>query len=303
MTPLEEKLRRYTKPSSDTEQDKQDRAERMAISAVNRWHGFDDIKLDFLPKGSYKNNTNVRTDSDVDIAVIQQGVFYYDYSLLHENDRPYIPPATQRHYDGPGFRRALEKAMRESYGTDCDTSGATAIKISENGGRVKADVVPSFHFRLYHYRPNGDVAYHQGTRTWRTTDRWVVNYPEQQYENGVAKNSRTGTRYKKLVRILKRIENDLVTAGKIAEIPSYFMECLIYCTPDRHFNHRGTTPLTDDFTETVRYIWNSTKPDGAANKWLEPNEIKPLFGHGQKWRMEHAHGLALRTWKHMDLGG
>lgn len=304
MTALEEKLARYKARSSDTEQEKQNRAERMVRAAVDRWNGFNGINLRLLPKGSYKNNTNVRADSDVDIAVIHEGFHYFNDSALRESDKIVRRPITCKRYAGADFRTELEKAMRSSYGSDCDTTGTTAIEIAENGGRVKADVVPSFHHRKYYYDTQGFVRYFEGTTTLRTSGEWVINYPEQQYENGVAKNSaeRTGTRYKQMVRILKRVENDLVAAGQIEDLPSYFMECLVYCVPDNLFNHQGAAPLTDDITEVVKHIWNKTKPGGDAQRWHEPNGIKPLFGDGQKWSMEDAHQLTLKAWNHLGLG-
>ncbi|MFI2780002.1 nucleotidyltransferase [Streptomyces sp. ALB3] len=304
MTALEEKLARYKARSSDTEKEKQERAEGMARIAVGAWTGFDGISLSFLPKGSYKNNTNVRADSDVDIAVIHKGFYYYDDSAIRQGDKVTHSPVTCKRYDGAEFRAELEKAMRSAYGPDCDTSGSTAIEIAENSGRVKADVVPSFQHRKYYYDTQGNIRYFEGTTTRRTNGEWVVNYPAQQYANGVAKNdsSRTGKRYKQMVRILKRVENDLVAAGKIEALPSYFMECLVYCAPDTLFNHQSSTPLTDDFSAVVSHIWNKTKPDGEAKGWYEPNGIKPLFADGQKWSMERAHQLTLKTWQHLGLG-
>ncbi|ELP65150.1 nucleotidyltransferase [Streptomyces turgidiscabies] len=301
MTTLEDKLTRYKAPSSNTEQDKQERAERMVRKAVEGWSGFDGISIRFLPKGSYKNNTNVRADSDVDIAVIHKGFHYFNDDALRPADKIARHPITSKHYDGAEFRAELEKAMRAAYGSDCDTSGSTAIEIAENGGRVKADVVPSFEHRKYHYDTMGRIQYFEGTTTRRTNGEWVINYPEQQYANGVAKNNRTGMRYKQMVRILKRVENDLVAVGEIEALPSYFMECLVYCTPDGHFNHGGLTPLTDDITHIIRHIWNQTKPGASAEDWHEPNDIKPLFGPGQKWSMEDAHELTLKTWQNLGL--
>ncbi|MEU9530068.1 hypothetical protein AB0D58_32475 [Streptomyces sp. NPDC048210] len=76
----------------------------------------------------------------------------------------------------------------------------------------------------------------------------------------------------------------------------------MYCAPDAIFNHQGNTPLTDDFSAVVSHIWNKTKPDGEAKGWYEPNGIKPLFADGQKWSMEQAHQLTLKTWQHLGLG-
>lgn len=69
MTALEGKLAGWTGPSSTTEQDKQDRTERMIKEAIKSHTPFDSCSLKVYAKGSYANNTNVRANSDVDIAV------------------------------------------------------------------------------------------------------------------------------------------------------------------------------------------------------------------------------------------
>ena len=38
----------------------------------------------------------------------------------------------------------------------------------------------------------------------------ITNYPNQQLQNGIAKNQASATRFKKAVRVLKRIENAMV---------------------------------------------------------------------------------------------
>lgn len=67
---VEGKLAGWTGPSSETEQDKQDRTERMVREAIKEHAAFDSCSLTVYAKGSYANNTNVRADSDVDIAYI-----------------------------------------------------------------------------------------------------------------------------------------------------------------------------------------------------------------------------------------
>jgi hypothetical protein len=303
MTALEDKLSGYKEPSSDDEKDKQERAERMVREGVAAWSGFGGVSIRYLPKGSYKNNTNVKKDSDVDIAVINTELYYYDVSLLSASDQAAVngntTPATAP-LQGAALRIELEKALGAKFGAACDTTGKTAITISENSGRVSADAVPSFPYRLYYY-DSSKVAYVEGTKTFRKNGSEVVNYPEQQYTNGVAKNNRTGRRYKFLVRILKRLENDLVAAGKIAELPSYFMECLVYRVPDNLFGHAGLTPLTDDLKSVLGYLWQETN-SGDAEAWYEPNEVKKLFNAGQPWSMQDAENLALTAWGHLGLG-
>ena len=54
----EEQLKGWTGPSSDTEQDKQDRTERMIGEAIDDHAAFDDCSVRVFAKGSYANNTN-----------------------------------------------------------------------------------------------------------------------------------------------------------------------------------------------------------------------------------------------------
>src|SRR5713101_5133016 len=66
---LEDTLAGWTTPSSDTEQEKQERTERMIREAIAAHKPFSGCQLSIYAKGSYANNTNVRADSDVDVAV------------------------------------------------------------------------------------------------------------------------------------------------------------------------------------------------------------------------------------------
>ena len=58
----EQILSNWTGPASTTEQEKQDRTERMIRDAVDEQVAFDDCELRIFAKGSYANNTNVRAD-------------------------------------------------------------------------------------------------------------------------------------------------------------------------------------------------------------------------------------------------
>ena len=66
---FEEMLSRWTGPSSDTGQEKQERTERMVRETVKNHPGFQGCRLALYAKASYPNHTNVRIDSDVDIGV------------------------------------------------------------------------------------------------------------------------------------------------------------------------------------------------------------------------------------------
>ena len=202
MTDLEKKLQTYKGPSSSTEQDKQDRAERMVRTAVDAWAKEQGVPVSYTVKGSYANNTNVRADSDVDIAVVHGGLHYYDASALRDADKPEKIPIAIDHFSEGNFRRNLQSHLKSKFGAACDISGSTAIELMENSGRVSADIVPSYTHVTYYYDSFGRVAQHNGQIVYKLDGSTVINYPDQQKFNGIAKNTATGTRYKQLVRIL-----------------------------------------------------------------------------------------------------
>lgn len=302
-TALERKLEGYKNPASDSEQDRQARAERMVKAAINGWHGFTDTTINFIVKGSYANNTNIKSDSDVDVAAIHKGMHYFNDAALLPQDKIVRTPISGKHYPGLQFRQQVEQAAVNHFGAAaCDLSGNTAITVAENGGRVSADLVPSFLHYTYYYDANGNVRSHEGTMTFRKDGSTVINYPNQQLSNGVTKNNATSYRYKQLVRILKRLENELVSAGKIKELPSYFMECLVHAVPNSWIGSKSANPLTDDLKSVLGHIvYHTTDANGQSHTWKEPNGIKPLFHESQPWTKEDATNLAVTAWGHLGL--
>lgn len=288
---LEDKLSIWTGPSSDTEKDKQDRTERMIRQAIDSHEPFSNCSLRVYAKGSYANNTNVRSDSDVDVAVECTEVQYWEESVKG-NHTP------GRSYEGiwtPAKLRAeLLSALKVKFPGQVDASGSTAIQINSNSARVDADVVPCFSYRYYLKSETRD-----GTKIFKTDGSSIVNYPAQQMENGIAKNKRTGYAYKKGVRLLKRIENAMAEDGTFRELPSFFMECLAYNCPDTIFTH-----LT--WTECLRamliHIWDSLQGDEpSSGRWLEVNECFFLFHSNQKWTREDGREFAKAAWNYFGF--
>lgn len=293
MPTLEERLQGWTAPSSDTEQDKQERAERMVREAIRNHAAFEGCRIRVYAKGSYKNNTNVRTDSDVDIAVQCQELFYWEASGAAG---PTPPSPYEGEWSPSRLRTELEKALRTAFPGDVDASGTLAIRVGHNTSRVDSDVVPCFNYR-YYFTSGG---YREGSKVFRKDGSSLINYPDQQYANGVRKNNETGRSYKGAVRILKRIENILVDRGDIEALPSYFMECLVYNIPN-HILQRPT------WTDTVRgvlvQIWQSLEgPEPQEGRWLEPNEVKYLFHQNQPWTRDDGRALAASAWSYLGLG-
>lgn len=291
-------LSQWIKPSSDNEKDQQDRAERMVRQAISAHPAFSGTSIRIYPKGSYANNTNVRRDSDVDIVVQCEACTYWEYAPgVTVNPTP--PSLYVGEWTPEKWRREVKAAMVNYFGSDgIDSTGNVAILIKEKpGSRPSADVVPSFNFNRY-LTPDRSL-FDAGSCVFGRDNKKIVNWPNQQLENGRTKNRETNLRYKYFVRALKNAENALAKSGVIDEKPSYLMECLIW-------NAKNTTLMNGDletaFGATLTEIYVGLKEGGGYIEWAEPNDIKYLFRSTQKWTVEDARQIVLETWNMMGYG-
>src|SRR5690242_4183778 len=74
-------LRTAADPPSDNEDAKRNRTEREIKAALADYGPLDGRPYIVYAKGSYANNTNVRLNYDVDIAVEYNGYFYYELAF------------------------------------------------------------------------------------------------------------------------------------------------------------------------------------------------------------------------------
>lgn len=289
---LEETLAGWTGPSSDSEQEKQERTERMVREAIQAHQAFDGYRFSVYAKGSYPNNTNVRADSDVDIAVQCHEAEYWGVQTpgVHQPSSAYSGVWTPAR-----LRSEVGAALRAKFGGQVDDSGSTAFTVKSSTARVDADVVPCFDYR--HYFSSGGSRV--GTKIFRKDGRSFENYPVQHLENGRAKNTRTGNYFKQAVRVLKRVENAMVTNRRHREVPSYFVECLTYNCPDALF-------LRDTWADTIRailvHIWNGLQgpePSEASARWLEVNQCKYLFFAAQDWTRTDGRDFSKAAWNYL----
>lgn len=292
---LETKLAGWTGPSSSSEQEKQDRTERMIRAAIQEHQAFRGCSLKVYAKGSYANNTNVKADSDVDIVVQCNDVTYWEEATPGARSASYTP------YTGiwtpSKLRTEIVDALRAKFPDHVDSSGSTAVRIDSNTARVEADVVPAFDYKYYFARGS----HRSGSRVFKQDGSFLTNYPEQQLVNGRAKNNATGTRYKKAVRIMKRVENAMVESDYHREVPSFFMECLVYNCPNDVLT-RGT--WTDIVRGVIVYIWNGLEgpePSDTSKRWLEPNECKYLFHPSQPWTREDGRDFVKAAWSYLGF--
>ena len=127
---------------------------------------------------------------------------------------------------------------------------------------------------------------------------WTNNYPNQDYKNGVDKNTATARTYKRVIRILKRLRNEM-REQKVAGADgtaSYLIECLVWNAPNKCFVH-------DDFYDILRdvlaHTFNNTRTDELCGDWMEVNECKYLFGTHQPWTRAQAHNFLSACWDYI----
>jgi len=148
---------------------------------------------DVYLQGSYRNGTNIRGDSDVDIVV--QLNIDVNAGRLFPRRRGNVPsPSNERTWRT--FRAAVSDALTAEFGYGSVTDGRKAIKVQTPD--LPADVVVALRFRIDPPRNTEGIALLLGDEA-----RWVVNYPKRHYANGAKKNQDTENRYKRMVRVFK----------------------------------------------------------------------------------------------------
>src|ERR1051326_293478 len=166
----EQWLRQAVKRPSDYEDNKRERTEdqiRKALRAHAPLRGRDFV---VYSKGSYANNTNVRLDYDLDIAVEYRGHFYYDleFDLRGQPASSVgIPPAKDL-YPPAEFKRDIQNALEAAFGKTAVKPGNIAYRVRERKTTLPADVVPCWEYRRYDGVKAGEPYYHQGSRVFPT---------------------------------------------------------------------------------------------------------------------------------------
>lgn len=295
----EETFQSWAKPPGETEQTKCDNAEQGIKKALAASFALKDRTIKVFPQGSYRNRTNVRIESDVDICVLCLDTCLPDYSMsdgLANRD----VGLTQATYQYPEFKNDVETALRSYFGNAAVTRGNKAFDVHENTYRVAADVVACFEHRRYHRRAGGGYYYLSGTEFLPDRGGSIINWPEQHYENGVTKNDATGRRFKAVVRILKRLRHELEDKGIAAArpVPSYLIECLVWNVPNEGFGH---PTYTADVRWALAHLFNNTRNFEDCKEWGEINELKYLFRTSQPWTLEQAHSFISAAWDYVGF--
>ena len=114
------------------------------------------------------------------------------------------------------------------------------------------------------------------------------------------KTESTGRMYKRTVRILKVMRNNLIVLSKISEelASSFFIESLVYNVPNDHF-------VVCNYTQTLKNVitklYNDMGDLAVTNKYVEVSGYKWLFGSGGKRPPANGREFMLNCWQYAEF--
>ncbi|MFO7853452.1 MAG: nucleotidyltransferase [Bacteroidales bacterium] len=252
------------------------------IESIN-WK--EDVNYDTYLQGSYRNSTNIRGNSDVDVVIEFTSVFY--------SNKDQLPPLQLKEfneYHSPGkykleqFKQSVLNGLIKSFGETNVSEGNKSIKVKGTNGRLDADVICCTEYREYlsfsKMAPNNYV---QGITFWQKNDgHQIRNFPKQHYDNGVAKNKEAGTNYRATTRIIKNMKARLVEMGRIDRTlaPSYYVESMLFNVPSGNYNQENY----QDIVGLILHYLSTQVNTGQLSRFICQNECRYLFsGNDPHW--------------------
>ena len=205
-------------------------------------------------QGSYGNDTNIFADSDVDVVIATDSIYYYGTADLKPDELTVFLASHSigASYSYNQFKADVSGHLTSRYGSAVKP-GKKAIFIKGDGNRRDTDVLPAVEYRRYtRFRTDADSDYYSGITFWMPDGVQIINYPKQHSTNATAKHQRTGSWFKPTVRILKNMRNAMIAKNYLADgiAPSYFLEGLLYNVPDARFG----ISYADTFVNAVNWV-------------------------------------------------
>lgn len=283
----DDQLFNWTKPWFNDEEERAEKTKEIVKSAVD--DHLSDLGIRVFAKGSYPNNTNVRHNSDIDIAVELEDMISLDYV----NGVGFSNTGLSS-YTGISeidFKLRLQKALETEFGKNVvDSSGNKVFKIRGSDKILDADIIPCTTYRYYY--ASGSTSYNQGIQLILNRPDGVrhFNYPDQHLENGVEKNTSTMKRFKSVTRILKNANYYLSDNNKTNPSPSFMIESLAFNIKDLIYTENKT--WRDIILKGCEEVWAYLQKDEYSlptdNRWREINGCKYLFHDQQNWTKDDA---------------
>lgn len=220
-------------------------------------------------QGSYANDTNVYRDSDVDVVMRLDSIWYHDAYQLPENqyqafERAYPSEAS---YSLPEFKTQVAAWLKQKF--NGVTLGSKAIFIPGSGSRRDCDVLVCAQFKYYYlFRSMNDENYAEGICFFLNDGTRIVNFPKQHSDNCTAKHKATSQWFKPTVRIYKNMRNHLIDSNMLSDgiAPSYFIEGMLWNVPADKFGKS----YDDTFVATFNFLVNADRSTFKCANGIHP---------------------------------
>jgi len=284
----EDQLARWARAPSETEEGKCQNAVTRITKAIRVKFG---DRVSIFLQGSYRNRTNVRLDSDVDTVVRLNDIYFGDINAMSEADKERYRQIPNSEFTYSQFKRDVESVLKDTFGSNLVERHKRCIRVLKDSQWANADVLPCFVHKRF--RSFGETSA-EGIGFLTDDGQYVSSFPEQHYENGVSKN-KTADGYKSAVRILKNVRNVLLDQNTISQkdMPSFFLECLVWNIPDIYFSEDTYRDATKSI---ISKIWNDMGDPKRANEYAEVSDLMWLFRGNSTRTHQQARDFIQRAW-------
>lgn len=224
-------------------------------------------KISIFIQGSYANNTCVRGESDVDIAIVREDVYEYAFGST------FASSTTNQAKEARALKDQTEGALKNKF-PYCVHRKNKSIKVDGNTYRKHTDTVPCLSMHYFYRSDLKDLSsFEDGIIIYADDGTVIRNFPKQHIANGKTKNVNTNLYYKKMVRIMKKMrylmsENGYISADKVS---SFGLESLLWNISNNIFTKY--TIYRFAFDEIVDFVY---KNKYMLSTYKEANGIKQL---------------------------
>jgi len=209
-----------------------------------------------LMQGSYANNTNIKRYSDVDVSVVF---------------KPIIPISFEKSFYN--FKTKIYNALYRKFGTDAIRKNKS-INVKGNTYRKSIDVVPAFSI-TQNIEDGIQFLTDEGIK--------IINYPLKQIKNENLKNSQTKYMFKRYVRILKNIKEDMEEQNILSanKVGSFQIESLLWNLDNDVFTKYTTLGYgVEEIIESLKknkYLLDSFFESNGIKKLCQDSSTKQLI--------------------------
>lgn len=241
-------------------------------------------KIKVFLQGSYKNNTNINSNSDIDIVAQLYTVFMSNIGNSEDNKKlnfsknfsDYEKKCYDESFDSTTkhelFKNELFNFLNNNLQKENVSKWSKTIKCKIKNSTFTFDIVPAIEYRFYKEFINKNTKFIEGNAIYNDKkSQYIINFPKQTYKNSIKKMELTDFFYKRTVRIFKNImHNDI--KDEYLKISSFALESILYNVENNIYK------IKNDNERVLKICLWVLFNDNKFNSWKEPNEILLLNG-------------------------